>query len=471
MSPELAAVCSTGLAKKPDDRYQSAGEFLAALETAARGSYGAAWAAGAALGALVGVPLGVVATGTDTTVRVRRRPTRLRVLGAVTAIALVTAAAVLLVAHHHDRHAPASAAHRAVVRTGSATSSSHRSPNAVGSPGVPFAAPAALASNVYYAASCPTPRTCLATGQNPSGRPLLSVTHDAGATWTTGYPAVPGTLGLLSCSDPKTCVAGYFDTAIHMRRTTDGGHTWSAATTPHVTNLQSISCPTPTQCLAVGGAVRNGSGTAQAIATSDGGRSWHSVAVPGPADSVSCAGAAHCWVSGVDKVWATDAAGSSWQLLSPPSTFPPTAHDTGPFPANTTFPVSGGIGGIEFDLAGVAFSNEQDGIAFGGAQCGGYKITRCTSGVYRTTDGAHSWTFWRSTYANRWGNGEYAACVASGCLLVTDTFTKSVLVSTADGTTWTQRRDFGQFVGRVTCSDDGSTCVVLGRAGLFVSQS
>lgn len=478
VSVALATVCSTGLAKDPADRYQSAPEFLRALEEAARHSYGPTWAMGTGLGALVGVAAHSVVAGETAVHRPTRRrvPVRTLVIAGGSVAALVVAA---LVFWHHPHRAPVAAA-RPITPTGSASTrgtptrgtstSGHPRANAIGSTTAPFVAPVSVASSVYYSAACPSAQVCLATGQTRSGRPLLSVSRDGGASWTTTYPAMPGTLGLLSCSDPTTCVAAYFRTTVRMARTVDGGRTWLVAATPRITNLQSIACPTATQCLAVGGAERNGAGTAQAIATADGGRTWHRVGVPGPANSVSCADAAHCWVTGsADKVWATDVTGTTWRAASPPTTFPPPSAGHGPFPANTVFPVHG-IGELGFYLGGVAFGSVSDGVAFGGALCGGYKVTKCASGVYRTTDGAKTWTLWSATDENRYGNGAYAFCVGTGCLLVSDTFTKSVLISTADGVTWTQRRDFGQLTGRVSCSKDGATCIVLGRTGLWVSH-
>lgn len=478
VSITLAAVCSTGLAKDPADRYQSAADFLRALEAAARHTYGPAWATGSGLGALAGAAARTVVT-TETADRgpaERRVPVRgLAVTGAVVVVLVVG----LLV--WNRTHRPSLASARRITPSGSVSSrvtprglkSSSPAPHpidAVGSVAAAFVVPHSVASNSYYAASCPTAQVCLATGQTRSGRPLESVTRNGGATWTTTSLAVPGTLGLLSCSDPTTCVAGYFRTTVHMRRTVDGGRTWLPAATPPVTNLQSIACPTAEQCLAVGGAERSGAGTAQAIATADGGTTWHKVAVPAPASSVSCADAAHCWVSGsFDKVWATDAAGATWRSVSPPPTFPPAAG-RGPFPANTVFPVHARVGQLGFYLVGVSFGSDTTGIAFGGALCGGFRVTRCRSGVYRTTDGAKTWTLWPAVDQARYGDGEYAGCVASRCVLVTDTFTNSVLVSTADGTRWSQRQDFAHFVGRVSCSRDGATCVVIGSTGLWVAH-
>jgi hypothetical protein len=91
--------------------------------------------------------------------------------------------------------------------------------------------------------------------------------------------------------------------------------------------------------------------------------------------------------------------------------------------------------------------------------------------VWRTTDGAKTWSFWPPDDQASYGNGAYAACAGNACLLLTKTFRTSVLVSTSDGQTWTQRIDFHQFAGRVTCSPGGTTCVVIGTAGLWVSRS
>jgi photosystem II stability/assembly factor-like uncharacterized protein len=467
---DLARVCRMGLAKNPDDRYQNVPAFLEALEEAAIGSYGAAWAAGTGLGALVGTAVGL---GLEPTRPARprrgRRPSG-RVLGAVAGAGVLVAAGsavALLNTGQHQRPAAA----RPSSPNPSATRFATGSPteNVIGTATAGFVSPQPISANDYYAASCPSAQVCLATGQSAAGRPLVSVSDDGGVTWTTTYPALPDTPGLLSCSNPTTCVAGYYDTAIHMVRTTDGGRTWTAARTPQVTSIESISCPSATQCLAVGGLTQGG-GTAQAIATTDRGVSWHVVAVPGPAESVSCADAGHCWVAGAaGKVWSTDAAGTGWTNVSPPTTFPP-PNNPGPFPANTVFPVHGSIGELGFFLQGVAFGTDQDGIAFGGAQCGGENVTQCRSAVWRTNDGGRHWSLWPQADQSRYGDGAYAACVGTACLLVTDTFSGSVLASTANGVDWTQRAAFTQFAGRVTCSSDGGTCIVIGHGGLWVSR-
>ncbi|MEO9137728.1 MAG: serine/threonine-protein kinase [Jatrophihabitans sp.] len=471
VSASVAEVCLTGLAKRPEDRYQSAADFLSALQNAARRTYGAAWRAGTGLGAVVGTILATQAMPVEPREKTRaRRGVGPKAIAGASLVAIVVVAAAL-VAHHLQRRTAQAAAATSLASSPTTAPSRPAGVSALGSTRVTFASPPLVANYVYYAASCPTPRTCLATGQTVSGRPIVSVTNDRGISWTTTYPDVRHTLGLLSCSNARTCVAGYYDTTVHMRRTVDGGATWLNAVSPHVTDLQSISCPSASQCLAVGGAEQNAAGTAQAIATHDGGATWHLAQVPGPASSVSCADAMHCWVAGAFvKVWATDAAGTSWRPVSPPGTFPPPKLGRGPFPANTVFPIHAQIGELGFYVNGVAFSNDNDGIAFGGARCGGYKVTQCPSGVYRTTDGAKTWTFWPPADVARYGDGVYGTCIASACLVVTDTFSKSVLISTSDGQAWTQRRDFGQFAGRVTCTSDGTTCIIVGHTGLWISR-
>ena len=483
LTEQLASVCTTGMAKNPDDRYQSADDFLDALSDAARRSYGGAWAAGTGLGALVGAVIDTQLTAPDTpsttsnqppTAAPRHNPRQRRLMigAAAGACLLIAAALIAILATRHPHPHPQAAANPITTSTSTSVPPGGSRPGGVLNAATSrFQQPAAIEQDSYYSASCPTAQTCLATGQTTAQHPILSVTTDGGTHWTTTPLAVPATLGLLSCSDPRTCVAGYFDTAVHMTRTTDGGTTWQPAQTPAVTNLQSISCPTPTSCLAVGGSQPNGSGTAQAISTHDDGRTWQRVPIPGPANSVSCPDISHCWAAGsATKVWATTNLGASWHAVSPPGTFPPTPQAVGPYPANTVFPINGRIGNLGFYLGGVAFSSDTDGIAFGGALCGGYKVTKCASGVYRTTDAAKTWTFWPPTYTDAYGNGAYATCINHACLMVTDTFTNSVLISTTDSHTWQTRQTFPSFAGRTTCSTDAATCIVIGHTGLWIAH-
>jgi photosystem II stability/assembly factor-like uncharacterized protein len=115
--------------------------------------------------------------------------------------------------------------------------------------------------------------------------------------------------------------------------TTDGGIGWKAqhvagGSTPE---LSGISCPTPTDCLAVGsnGASLPGSGVV--VATRDAGTTWSPVTAPMNAltlTSVECAGTSDCTVVVSDGIstWSahSDDFGQSWQQQGDlPSSFLP----------------------------------------------------------------------------------------------------------------------------------------------------
>lgn len=147
-----------------------------------------------------------------------------------------------------------------------------------------------------------------------------------------GQPAPSGTgqLDAVSCATAKRCwavgVAGPNAAppggATVIVATKDGGTTWEAE---HVTGgstpqLSGVSCPTPTQCMAVGttGASLPGSGVV--VVTADAGAMWAPASAPSTAltvISVSCASAANCTaiVSQGTVIWAAHSAdfGQSWQ--------------------------------------------------------------------------------------------------------------------------------------------------------------
>ena len=365
VSAQLAAVCRTGLAKDPADRYQSAADFLSALEQAARQAYGAAWATGTGVGAVVGATLAISTTQTEpaqtepaqtepaqTESAPSKRPRHrisVRAIAVTGVLAIVLAVVAVALLARHRPHRQASASDRGTTaapsRSPAPSASTRAGANPIGSTSARFASPPSVAANTYNAVSCPTSETCLATGQTGTGRPLVSITDNAGATWTTTFPTVAGSLGLLSCSDTETCVADYYDTAIHMVRTVTPAAPGSLRSPPTSRTCNQSAAPRQRNAWPSEELEANGSGTPQAIDTADGGTSWQVIPIPGPAKSVSCADAAHCWVAGAASiVWATDSAGAAWRPVSPPATFPPAAQGRGPFPANTVFPIHGLIG-------------------------------------------------------------------------------------------------------------------------------
>jgi hypothetical protein len=105
----LAALCRAGLAKDPAERPQTAAAFLGALEEAARQRYGAAWATGLGLGALVGGGLGLGATSGARTApyvaragRLSRRALIRLAAGGTAATAVVAGVLISIAVRHHS---------------------------------------------------------------------------------------------------------------------------------------------------------------------------------------------------------------------------------------------------------------------------------------------------------------------------------------------------------------------------------
>lgn len=98
----------------------------------------------------------------------------------------------------------------------------------------------------------------------------------------------------------------------------DAGATWQPASAPPLSALQSASCPTVNDCLAVGGDER--SGLAESVASTDGGHSWHPATAPGPAISLDCPDATHCWAAGT-RAWFSADLGQTWRAIVLPTDF------------------------------------------------------------------------------------------------------------------------------------------------------
>ena len=153
-----------------------------------------------------------------------------------------------------------------------------------------------------------------------------------GTTLAVGQPAPSGTseLGALSCATDRRCWAvgtagpnaASSSGATVIDATTNGGRTWRAqqvagGSTPQ---LSGVSCPSTTECMAVGsnGASLPGSGVV--VTTTDAGATWSAAPTPENAlvvSSVTCASPMDCTaiVSDGTSTWSAHSAdfGQSWQ--------------------------------------------------------------------------------------------------------------------------------------------------------------
>jgi hypothetical protein len=158
--------------------------------------------------------------------------------------------------------------------------------------------------------ACPTANECIAVGgvseMGGTGNAEIVATHNGGSEWTRQTPPdVPVDLSEISCPSSSTCYAiGQLGPGIVD--TTNGGQTWTSGTLPAgdtgstdstSSQFNGLSCLSPLVCILVGQST-NGAAISR---TTDGGRSWNTVAVPaglsGPnarLDGVDCFGGHDC---------------------------------------------------------------------------------------------------------------------------------------------------------------------------------
>jgi BNR/Asp-box repeat len=210
--------------------------------------------------------------------------------------------------------------------------------------------------------SCPTRLACMAVGTNGASVPgsgVVVTTEDGGVTWSpASAPASALTVAAVTCSDTSDCTAlvsqgtvmwsahsadfgqtwqpegnlpslfvasddlvcstggaclvpGYVPTANShgagaVALSTNGGQTWALATLPAgIGVLQSIACPTPSDCLAAGTTATTVSDVVPAkgelLYSIDGGQTWALGQGPSAVDDVyglACPSADQCTMVG-----------------------------------------------------------------------------------------------------------------------------------------------------------------------------
>jgi hypothetical protein len=192
--------------------------------------------------------------------------------------------------------------------------------------------------------TCPASRNCTATGATSTGKALAE--HWNGKSWSVQPAASPDPISELlsvSCHPAGACVAvgaggpASGATAAPLAEQWTGGK-WVATSPSPVdpspgdfAELDSVSCLSATNCMAVGDA-GNAAGTTDAtLAEHWDGTSWTVETTPDPAKfsslvSVSCTSASHCVAVGADSATATGSVrplvevwnGSTWTEQTAP---------------------------------------------------------------------------------------------------------------------------------------------------------
>jgi photosystem II stability/assembly factor-like uncharacterized protein len=170
--------------------------------------------------------------------------------------------------------------------------------------------------------ACTAGGTCLVAGYSATtaghGQGAVVISTDGGASWTAAtVPAGTGLLQGVTCTTATACLAvGTTSTTVsdvvpahgELLHSTDGGHTWSAdSTPPPVDDVYGINCPDQLVCAMVGINWNGGSGvgTGAMAQSTDGGASFTASTTaytPLGLDALACPTARQCVAVGGDTV-------------------------------------------------------------------------------------------------------------------------------------------------------------------------
>jgi hypothetical protein len=161
-------------------------------------------------------------------------------------------------------------------------------------------------------AATPTPSPTMAIAPTPS--PTMAIAPTPSPTMAIAPTPIPSPTGILSstlgglesisCPSASDCVAvgGVAGSAVTYF-TTNGGASWSPGTLPaSQPPLLAVSCPSTQVCVAVGGTTTDRSTPADTLHSGDGGSSWSAGTLPSGLNAlgtISCASASYCVAGGI----------------------------------------------------------------------------------------------------------------------------------------------------------------------------
>lgn len=222
--------------------------------------------------------------------------------------------------------------------------------------------------------SCATATDC-ATGGIYLGQPVFADTADGGHSWTIDpLPATSGTIFQLSCPTASTCsgllateiapgpgwLPGWLDYGgVTFLRTTDAGRQFATSKFPAGQVMQTLSCPTASDCVAIGvssadvgyNKIPRRGGFVE-IST-DGGATWTPGRLPadfspGFAPQVDCPDARYCFMNGSTNLRQQNAfaasadGGRTWTQRQLPRDLPGAEPSAISCPTDSTCYVTGG---------------------------------------------------------------------------------------------------------------------------------
>ena len=207
----------------------------------------------------------------------------------------------------------------------------------------PTPTPAQGVDGLFLAVSCVSSSDCTAVGGYTSNAgPVTLAEHWDGTRWSVqATPNLTGasfsTLEAVSCPTASDCTAvGEYDKQGSPELTLAehwNGSTWAVQAMPVASPVASsvflngVSCPAPGKCTAVGWFQRNGTGAFVALAENNYSGSWRIRSVRGPSatlgqlNAVSCTARANCTAVGTPSVGPVPAEhwdGSTWTVQATP---------------------------------------------------------------------------------------------------------------------------------------------------------
>jgi hypothetical protein len=294
-----------------------------------------------------------------------------------------------------------------------------------------------------YGVDCPAALHCTVVGG--SGTRAIALSTSDGVHWVkTALPGPVGPLYQLSCTTPTNCVAvGAGQPGHESAETVDGTHWQQVATPTGTVPLDSVSCVVG-GCVAVGDRYDSSARAYRSSLVVRKGDAWQASPLPAPTallQSTSCTGPRDCWVAGGGGIY------FSSNLFSSKS----------PTWASEPVPQSQGLGWL---IDSVQFTGRHDGVASGGAQCGGFFVLQCTGVTFRTIDGGAHWTMGQLP-AQGAPFVVSASCAKTGCLALGQSFTNSVVLSSKNGSAWEQSEATAGFLYSSTCT--ARLCLAVGE--------
>jgi photosystem II stability/assembly factor-like uncharacterized protein len=177
------------------------------------------------------------------------------------------------------------------------------------------------ASGSFDSVTCPSASSCVVVGAASDGTGAIATTGNGGASWAgRNAPAKANGLNSVSCGNQSHCTAVGSNTLIS---TTDGGTTWASDSVPDKNvNLLGVSCASANDCVATGMSSASPvlAPVAVMLSTQDAGQTWQDAQVPNGLPgigAVSCPTTSECLAVGPTILRSTDG-GQSWTNVAVP---------------------------------------------------------------------------------------------------------------------------------------------------------